>query len=61
MNMQKYKYEVTVNFLHKPDFKTTVEAVNSCQALSQAVRKANYPSNTMYSNNSKVKELGLVI
>ena len=57
MKSEKYNYEVTVNFLHKPDFKTTVEAINSCQALSQAVRKAGYPSNTMYSNNSKVKQI----
>lgn len=57
MITQKYNYEVVVNFLHKPDFKATVEAINSCQALSQAVRKAGYPSNTMYSNNSKVKQV----
>ena len=53
--MYKYKYEVTVNFLHKPDHKTTVSAINEYQALCIAVAEPNYPTNTMYSNASKVK------
>tara|TARA_R110002051_G_scaffold324424_2_gene421585 strand:- start:1234 stop:1464 length:231 start_codon:yes stop_codon:yes gene_type:complete len=48
--MELIDYYVTVDFLHKPTYRTQVKSVNSCQAVMSAVAKSPYPANTMYRN-----------
>jgi len=46
------EYYVTIDFLHKPTYRTRVKSINKCQAVMKAVEDSPYPANTMYRNAS---------